>query len=107
MAGPSPVVRVRLSVLRPQWISSNSFQGIYSSPKDRQVNNLSFLTEKNCRKSDKVDSQVGHKCQIPLTGKESENYNSNLTMDYGILAAIVFLVIAIGVFIFVVCVKKP
>ena len=37
--------------------------------------------------------------------KESENYNTNI-LDYGILAAILFLVIAIGVFIFVVWVNK-
>jgi hypothetical protein len=40
-----------------------------------------------------------------LERNESENYNSN-TLDYGILAAILFLVIAIGVFIFAVWVNK-
>jgi hypothetical protein len=50
--------------------------------------------------------QIGdNSFENPLTGKESENYNFK-HLDYGILSAIVFLVIAIGVFIFVVLVKK-
>ena len=39
------------------------------------------------------------------TGKRSENYNSK-TLDYGILAALVFLVIAIAVLVFVLWMDK-